>query len=618
MSTRALADDRTAAGWLAVWSGAAVASHASPLAFAGLTGRSGPETAHSAAGAVLFDGVLYEREALAGRLGVDPRRFGDAALILQALERSGADVARQIKGLFALVAWDAARGQLIAIRDALGAYPLFYAHGAGGTLLASTSIEALVRHPAVDPAINRAALADHLCHRWPYPDETFYRAVKRVLPGCRLIVDRAGARVERYWDPAPPGEPVNWIGEEELASFGDRLDTAVGRMLAQGRAGIFLSGGLDSISVAAFAADRARRSSLPPPIALSLGFPHPECNEETVQRGVAGALGLEQEFVPFGAAVGGGGLLAPALEYSRSSPAPMLNTWSPAYTELARRGKRRGVQVIMTGAGGDEWLTVSPYLAADLMRAGDMRGLAHLVASWRRSYRMPLPRVLRTLLWTFGGRPLAGLALHRLAPAMWHRNRLARLQRTTRTWVAPEPALRRELDARTADALRPAAPRGGFYFHEVRAGLDHPLTSMELEEIFEMGRRLDLRFRHPYWDADVVDLLYRTPPHLLSLDGRAKSLVRETVATRFPTLGLSRQKKIAGTSFFRSVLRNEVPALWKRTGGVPTLARLGIVEARAAHAVVEASLAESSREGLSRIWDMLNLDAWVQAHERGR
>ena len=41
---------------------------------------------------------------LARRLGVDPRRFGDAALILQALERSGADVARQIKGLFALVA----------------------------------------------------------------------------------------------------------------------------------------------------------------------------------------------------------------------------------------------------------------------------------------------------------------------------------------------------------------------------------------------------------------------------------------------------------------------------------------------------------------------------------
>ena len=146
-------------------------------------------------------------------------------------------------------------------------------------------------------------------------------------------------------------------------------------------------------------------------------------------------------------------------------------------------------------------------------------------------------------------------------------------------------------------------------------GLDHPLTSMELEEIFEMGRRLGIDFRHPYWDADIVHMLYRTPPQLLNRDGRAKALVRSTVARRFPTLGLERQKKIAGTSFFRSVLRREVPDLWKQSGGVPTLVRMGIVDAGAANAMVEASLSEFSREGLSRIWDLLNLDAWVQAHE---
>jgi asparagine synthase (glutamine-hydrolysing) len=600
-------DERATRDWIASWR----ASRAEVRPAPGLT-------AQTSAGIALFDGVLYERSALASRLRLDAHTTSDAALILESCARWGADLAHHIKGLFALVAWDAARGQLVAVRDPLGAYPLFYAKGRDGEVHFSTSIDALVSHPDVDASINRGAVADHLCHRWPYPDETFYTSVKRVPPGCRLVADRAGLRVERYWDPAPLGEPVNWVTEDELETFGTRLDTAVERMMSQGRSGIFLSGGLDSISVAAVAADLAGRTNHPAPIALSLGFPDPSCNEEHVQRGVAKTLGLEHEFVPFGEATGVGGLLGPALEHTRTSPAPMLNTWSPAYTELALRGRRRGVRVIMTGSGGDEWLTVSPYLAADLMRAGDIRGLAKLVASWQRSYRMPPWRLMRTMFWTFGARPLAGAALDRFAPAAWHRNRLARLRRTTHAWIAPDPALRRELDERTADGLTPATPRAGFYFQEVRAGLDHQLTSMELEEIFDMGRRLDVKIRHPYWDADVVDMLYRTPPRLLSLDGRAKALVRDTVAKRFPSLGLDRQKKIAGTSFFRSVLRNEIPALWKRSGGVPTLIRMGIVDAGAAHAMVESHLAEHSREGLSRIWDLLNLDAWVEAHAHGK
>ena len=56
---------------------------------------------------------------------------------------------------------------------------------------------------------------------------------------------------------------------------------------------IYLSGGLDSVSVAAVAAENSQRKGLPPPWALSLGFPD-ECNEEEIERGVAKNLGLPQ------------------------------------------------------------------------------------------------------------------------------------------------------------------------------------------------------------------------------------------------------------------------------------------------------------------------------------
>lgn len=565
---------------------------------------------------LLFDGVLHNRAELATSLGIESA--SEAGLLLAAYNKWGVELTRRVKGIFSIVIWDGLQRRLFAIRDPLGAYPLFFARGSGDRLLVSTSIDALVNHPSVDASVNRAALADHLCHRWPYPEETFYSAVRRVPPGCRLIATDDGTRVERYWDPAPEGEPVDWITEAQLEEFDDRLDTAVERAMALGRSGIFLSGGLDSISVAAVAADLARRSQKPDPIALSLGFPHPDCNEELVQRGVGTSLGLEHEFIPFLDAVRSQGLLAPALDLTRSSSAPLLNTWSPAYRELARRGKRRGVQVILTGSGGDEWLTVSPYLSADLMRSGDLSGFATLFTTWQRSYRLPLWRLLRSTFWTFGMRPLAGVALHRLAPQTWHANRVDRLRRaSSRPWVAPDGELKADLDRRIEALVTPSDPARGFYFHEVRSGLDHTLTSMELEEVFEMGRGLGVRIMHPYWDADLVDMLYRTPPHLLMRAGRAKSLVRETVARRFPALGLDRQKKVAATSFYRSVLVAEVPQLWRSFGGAPALAALGVIDSRKTDDMVQKALSQSSRAGLSRVWDVLNLEAWVRSHGAG-
>ena len=80
------------------------------------------------------------------------------------------------------------------------------------------------------------------------------------------------------------------------------------------------------------------------------------------------------------------GRSGPVSELTADRPAPLLNVWHPAYRHLALEGKRRGCQLILTGHGGDEWLDISPYFAADLLRAGDAGGLYRLWDSWRHSY----------------------------------------------------------------------------------------------------------------------------------------------------------------------------------------------------------------------------------------
>src|SRR5436309_1759968 len=141
-----------------------------------------------------------------------------------------------------------------------------------------------------DGAHRNGAYRSDLAHRWPAPGETYFAAIRRVPPGHALVVEPGGTRVSRYWSPVADGDEVDWVTEDELDHFEELLETAVCRFIDLGPAGIYLSGGLDSVSVAAMAADASRRAGQPAPWALSLGFSHEEANEQAIQRGVASDL----------------------------------------------------------------------------------------------------------------------------------------------------------------------------------------------------------------------------------------------------------------------------------------------------------------------------------------
>ncbi len=569
------------------------------------------QSAETPAVQVVFSGVLYNRDDLTKALEA-AREPTDAQLVARAYERWGEEFPVKLKGIFALALWDRDTRTLLCARDPMGIYPLYYSETSREVVL-STCVDDLVGHPAVSRKLNRPALADHLLHRWPEREETFYEKVSRVVPGHRLRVDQSGRRTERYWDPVPLGQSVNWIREEELGRFGELFVEAVRRCLRHGPAGIFLSGGLDSVSVAAIAADEGQRLGLPSPLALSLVFPDPECNEEAVQRGAARALGLPQQFLSFEAATDGCWLRA-AFEMSAGWPMPLLNMWNPAYYRLAAEGHRRGCCAILTGTGGDDWLGISPYLAADLFRELDFRGLWELFRMQQLSFRASNPLLFRNLVWRFGLRPLLRGLLPRL-PGGGVAIRSVRALRRGRSrgvprWLAPDPALRGRLICRAANRVE-RSHGGSCYLWDVRSCLDHCLTTWEVEEHFENSRRIHAWVRHPFMDADLVDFLCRTPPRWLHRGGRSKGLVRRWLAQRFPALGFERQKKVIATGFFRDTVLAEGPEVWREVGGPKALGELGVVDPRQADLLMDEILVKSPAEA-HRIWGMLNIEAWVR------
>lgn len=570
--------------------------------------------------AVVVGGVLFNWRDIEDEMGeADEPDSNPAQVVLAAYARWGEDLLRRLRGPFALVIWDAARAKLLCARDPLGGHPFFYAEG-GSALYFSSSIDVLLEQPSVSTKLNRIAMADYLSQRFQKKDETFFESVRRIPAGHALSLNGSARRLFRYWDPAPNDE-VAWLKPDEVGRFDEVFDRAVSRCLSIGPASVFLSGGLDSVSVAAVALERTQAEGLPRPLALSLAFPHPETNEEAVQRSVATQLGLPQVVKPFFEATGEKGLLHPALRLSASLPAPLLNIWLPAYAELAREGSERGCAVVLTGNGGDEWLTLGPFIAADLLRAFDLVGFYRLWQSHRRSYRLSAFPLLRNLLWRFGAAPIIVPPVHRVVKrfAPWSiklRHRLTRPDWMPPKWVAPDSELRGNLIQRLneSDNERRQGP-DSFYDRAGRASLDHSIMSWEAEELFSVYRRARMSVLHPFWDADLVDLLYRTPPFMLNSGGRTKGLVRDSLKRRFPKLGFDRQRKVLALDFYKGLVAQDAAQVWDKLGGATVLDDLEVVDGKSLRSDLQSACARlRNAKDAFRIWSVLNLETWARAH----
>jgi asparagine synthase (glutamine-hydrolysing) len=575
----------------------------------------GPGSAHSVANdsdcTVLFDGRLYSRRKWQNDFSLP--EASDAALVLEAYRRWGEGILDRIKAVFALIVWDPGRDLLLCARDPHGLHPFFYAED-GGDLFLSTSTDALAQHPQIASRVDRLAIADHLCHRWPRLHSTYFERVQR-LPGGYAMRVRGGSRtVARYWDPIPPGRPIDYLSEAETSQFGDLFEQAVSRCLPGGPAAIYLSGGLDSVSVAAAAQEELAGQNVKEPLlALSLVFEHPEADEEDLQRAVATRLGLPQVIVPVSKAVGPNGLLADALEMCATRSAPMMNLWNPAYAFLARKAISQGCEVILTGNGGDEWLEANVHHGRLALQRLDFVTFYRLWVAMQRSYPLSRTQVTRNLVWSFGLRPIlrqgAAATLERTAPAVLARQERWRFTQTTPPWIAPELGLRDQMLVSYQANKRT----------DRRGALDNPMVAYDLEEFYESGKQAGIPLRHPFWDADLTAFLARVPPRFLISDGYSKGLVRRTLAERFPQLGFERSRKVTASGFYRSLMIREGVEAWSRMGGAQALAELGIVDAPALNRYVnelfragDAVVSGTDPGKAWQIWYLLTTEAWVR------
>ena len=223
----------------------------------------------------------------------------DCELPLRLYPAAGADVARQLRGMYAIALHDRREDSLLLARDPFGIKPLYYVESAAGLAFASEPRALIVGGFAAADALSPRAQGELLSMQFTTGRDTIYRGIKRVLPG-ETILARAGRVVERRTIAALPQQPPDKSQSVDEAL--ERLDAALmDSVMVHQRAdvpyGMFLSGGIDSSALLAAMA----RLNEKPVRAFTVGFSGGGVHDERDHaRAVARAVGAEHVEVEFG------------------------------------------------------------------------------------------------------------------------------------------------------------------------------------------------------------------------------------------------------------------------------------------------------------------------------
>jgi len=207
--------------------------------------------------AVVYNGEIYNDVELRATLGRHGHRFKthcDTELLPAAYQHWGTSFPEQLRGDFAIALYDFNRHRLLIARDRCGTKPLFYAW-IGRSLVFSSTIRAIRRHPEFKTEPDWSAISHYLTTlRLTLDERTVFRGICTLQPGERLLFEQGRVQVNRYW--RPPLAEENDDFEAATNAFESRLREAVKiRLSGDVPAGLFLSGGVDSNTIASLVRD---------------------------------------------------------------------------------------------------------------------------------------------------------------------------------------------------------------------------------------------------------------------------------------------------------------------------------------------------------------------------
>jgi asparagine synthase (glutamine-hydrolysing) len=229
---------------------------AARLSIIDVEGGHQPLSIDGGATTVVQNGEIYNYVELREDLERAGRRFTtacDTEVIAHLYATEGVAGFQKMRGMFAVAIWDAARLQLVLVRDRVGKKPLYYFQKNGELIFGSETKAILAALPDV-PGVNAEALLTFFTFGYVAGAQSAFDGMTRLVPGTALTVDvRAGTtRAEPFWRwPEPPARDV-MPEADAIERLRAELTEAVRiRMRSDVPLGAFLRRGMDPPAVLA-------------------------------------------------------------------------------------------------------------------------------------------------------------------------------------------------------------------------------------------------------------------------------------------------------------------------------------------------------------------------------
>ncbi len=528
--------------------------------------------------------------------------------VLTRLENGGLAALNQIDGAFVLFWFDSRSEKLYTIRDRFGQEPAFWMKSANNVYVASRASD-VVRASGQRADLSTAGLAEYLTFCFVPGNATLFEGVSALQPGGLVCIDtKTGVIKASRWYCLSYRQPLFSNEQDIRENYREMLAQAVSRRVSGDRAGVFLSGGMDSSSVLTFLRKTTENE------VKTFGF---RCagesfDESHYARELAAVLGTQHTEIAYGE--------PDALRISemvKHMDVPFSDIGIEVSSWLLAGASSGEVDYILTGDGGDElWASHPIYAAQKLLRPYDVmpipsflhRGLNALFnlandSDRKRDLRVVLKRIL----------PIPGLPKS-LGPYRW------------RAYYGPK-SLRALTDgARINEHITEQAYRAVLDEYARYDGTDDGLSkflhcdyttaSRFYFNRLRLARNLGLEIRMPFYDTDLVECGARIPANL-KLEGmeRTKRLFREAMDGVLPDVINKRQDKLGHSVPFKNWLRGDgqlgrsVRERLKDRGAPG----MGLFSASA----VESLIAEHGRgrhNHSHRLWGIYTLSLWLEAN----
>jgi asparagine synthase (glutamine-hydrolysing) len=501
---------------------------------------------------VVFNGEIYNHAELRAELKalgvIFATDHSDTEVLLHGYRIWGDDFVSRLNGMWAFVIYDRPRRRLFASRDRFGKKPFYYTHRPGLFAFAS-ELTALTAHGAIDCPVSVSALRKFFAYGYIPAPHSILQGVQKLPGGNCLEHDLAtgSLRVWKYWDFVL--EPFEDIAADAEERWCEQLRALLGaavkrRLISDVPIGAFLSGGIDSSAVAAFAARELGPGRLN---TYSIGFEEPSFDESAYARRAADLIRSTHRLKTL--SIDAARQVLPSVLSRLDEP---LGDSSLLPTYLLCGFAREHVTVAIGGDGGDEL-----FAGYDPFRA----------LRWADLYQKLIPRPIHRAI---------SLLIARLPVS--HRNMSLdfKLKRTLRgldhrpslwcpVWMAPFGPADMEACFGERIDLEDVYSEAIDHWESCRSGalVDRTLqfyTKLYLQDdiltkVDRASMMHSLEVRAPFLDIEVVDFARRIPWRYKLRGGQTKYLLKKALEPLLPNDILYRSKKGFGVpigSWFKS------------------------------------------------------------------